>query len=331
MAALALLGSGSTVVAADDFFKGKSINVLIGYAAGGTYDTTARLLSRYMPKHIPGSPTMIPQNMPGSGSIKAIVHLYGAAPRDGTVLGMISRGYPIEPMFYPDKAKYDPRRLNPIGSTSTEVSVGVVWHTKPFQKLSDLLEREVVLGATGSTDDTGRFPSILKRLTGAKIKIVQGYPGGNNVTQAMEAGEVDGRFGWSWGSVKSRSKQWLDQKKIRILIQMALEKAKDLPDVPLIMEFAKTDLDKQALELVFSPQAVAWPLVAPPDVPAGRLTELRRAFDKTMLDEGFLAEAAKLRIEIEPVTGEKMQEIVERINGFDRRVIDHAMKLTAVE
>ncbi len=325
---LALSGYAS---AAEDFYKGRKIDIIIGYSAGGTYDAIGRLLSRHMPKYIPGQPTIIPQNQPGSGSIKAILTLYTVAPKDGTALAMITRGYPIEPLFYPDQAKYDPSRFNPIGSTSREVSVGVVWHTKPFKSLADLQERELVVGATGSTDDTGRFPMILKNLTGAKIKIVQGYPGGNNVTQAMEAGEVDGRFGWSWGSVKSRSREWLADKKIRILVQMAHEKAKDLPDVPLIMDLAKTEIDRQALELAFAPQTIAWPLVAPPDVPKERITLLRRAFDKTMQDPQFLSEAEKLAIDIEPVTGEEIQKVVERIGGLDRAAIARALQLTAIK
>lgn len=326
-----LLDAAGQAACADDFFKGRKIDLIIGYSAGGTYDATGRLLARHMPRHLSGSPTIVPQNLPGSGSIKAILHLYSVAPKDGTALAMITRGYPLEPLFYPDKVKYDPKLFNPIGSTSNEVSVGVVWHTKPFQSLADLYQREIVLGATGSTDDTGRFPMILKNMTGAKIKLVQGYPGGNNVTQAMEAGEVDGRFGWSWGSVKSRSKQWLDEKKIRILIQMALQKAPDLPEVPLIFDLAKTDLDRQALELLFAPQEIAWPLVAPPGVPPERVAILRRAFDATVKDPQFLAEAAKLRIDVEPVKGEDIQKVVERIAGLDRKAVERAIALTTVK
>ncbi|MFM2128838.1 MAG: hypothetical protein RL477_384 [Pseudomonadota bacterium] len=321
--------SAGTAAAADAYPKGKNITVTIGYSSGGTYDTTARLLSRHMPRHIPGAPGMVPTNMPGSGSIKAILYLYSVAAKDGTAIGMISRSYPIEPVFSPTKAKYDPARFNPIGSTSTEVSVGVVWHTKPFNHVDDLQTREVIVGATGMTDDTGRFPTLLSNLTGAKIKIVTGYPGGNNVTQAMEKGEVDGRFGWSWGSVKSRSRQWLDQGNIRILIQMGLEKAKDMPNVPFIMDYARTDLDRKALELIFAPQAVAWPLIAPPGLPPERVATLRAAFDKTMTDPAFVAEAQKLRIDVEPVSGAAMQRIVERLGTFDRSVVDRALKLTA--
>jgi tripartite-type tricarboxylate transporter receptor subunit TctC len=315
--------------AQEDLFKGKNIQVLIGYAPGGTYDATARLLSRHMPSHIPGHPTMVPQNMAGAGSIKAILHLYTVAPKDGTTLGMVARSYSIEPVFNPQSAKYDPTKFNPIGSTSSETSVGVAWHTTPFKTFDDLMKTEITVGATGTTDDTGRFPVLVRKLTGAKIKVVTGYPGGNDVTMAMERGEVQGRFGWSWGSVKSRAKDWLDQKKINILMQMALTKAEDLPNTPFIMDYAKTERDRQALELIFAPQVTAWPLIAPPGVSADRLAVLRKAFDDTMKDKAFVADADKLRIDVEPVQGVEMQKIIQRISGFDRSVIDRALELTA--
>ena len=322
--------AGSTAARPEeaDFYAGKTITILIGYAAGGTYDATARLLARHMGRHIPGNPTILPQNLPGSGGIKTILHLYSVAPRDGTMLGMLSRSYSVEPAFNPTQAKYDPVRFQPIGSTSKEVSVGVTWFTKGITSVNDLQTKEITTGATGVTDDTGRFPTLLRNLTGAKIKIVTGYPGGNDVTMAMEKGEVDARFGWSWGSLKSRSKSWLDEKKINILIQMALEKAADLPNTPLIMDFAKTDLDRQAMELLFAPQISAWPLIGPPDVPAQRIQILRRAFDETMKDPAFIADAEKLRIDVDPVSGEQMQKIVQRIGSFDRKVIDRALALT---
>lgn len=311
-----------------EFFAGKNVTVLIGYAAGGTYDATARLLARHMGRHIAGNPTFLPQNLPGAGGIKAILNLYSVSPRDGTALGMLARSYAIEPAFNPQMAKYDPTRFSPIGSTSKEVSVGVVWHTRGVKSLDELQTQQITVGATGIIDDTGRFPTLVRNLTGAKIKVVTGYPGGNDVTMAMERGEVDARFGWSWGSLKSRSKPWLDEKKINVLIQMALQKASDLPDVPLIMDFAKTDLDKKALELLFSPQIGAWPLIAPPDVPKERIAILRRAFDATVKDPAFLADAEKIQIEVDPVSGETMQQVVARIATFDRSVIDRAIALT---
>jgi tripartite-type tricarboxylate transporter receptor subunit TctC len=329
LAAAAIGAFAVPASAQEDLFKGKTISVLIGYAPGGTYDATARMLSRHMPNHIPGRPTMVPQNMAGAGSIKAILHLYTVAPKDGTTLGMVARSYSIEPVFNPETAKYDPTKFNPIGSTSSETSVGVAWHTTPFKTFDDMLKNEITVGATGSTDDTGRFPILVRKLTGAKIKVVQGYPGGNDVTVAMERGEVQGRFGWSWGSVKSRAKNWLDEKKINLLMQMALTKAEDLPDTPFIMDYAKTEKDKQALELIFAPQVTAWPLIAPPGMPADRIAVLRKAFDDTMKDKAFLSDADKLRIDVEPVQGVAMQKIIERISGFDRSVVDRALELTA--
>jgi len=324
----ALASSAMAQTAEPPFYAGKTVTILIGYAAGGTYDATARLIARHMPKHIPGHPTMLPQNMPGSGGIKTVLNLYSVAPKDGTTLAMLSRSYPIEPVFNPQTAKYDPKRFIPIGSSSNEVSVAVVWHTRGITSINQLMTQEITTGATGVTDDTGRFPTLLRNLTGAKVRLVTGYPGGNNVTMAMEKGEVDARFGWSWGSLKSRSKSWLDEKKINILLQMALEKAPDLPDVPLIMDFAKTDLDRKALELLFAPQVMAWPLVAPPDVPADRIAILRKAFDATMKDPEFLADAQRLNIEVEPVAGEVMQKLVARVGDFDRSVVDRALELT---
>ena len=327
-AAYAVPASAQQSVA--DFYKSKNITVLIGYAAGGTYDATARLLSRHMPKHIPGNPTMIPTNLVGAGSIKAILNLYSVAPKDGTHLGMVARSYAIEPVFNPEAAKYDPAKFNPIGSSSSEVSIAASWHTAGFKTFDDLFQREITVGSTGATDDTGRFPLLTRNLTGAKIKIVQGYPGGNDVTLAMEREEVHGRFGWSWGSVKSRAKSWLDDKKIDVLFQMGLNKAPDMPNVPWIMDYVKNDRDRQALELLFSPQVTAWPLIAPPDVPADRLKALRAAFDATMKDKDFLVEADKLKLEVEPVSGEEMHKLVQRLGTFDKSVVERAVALTSV-
>jgi tripartite-type tricarboxylate transporter receptor subunit TctC len=281
-----------------------------------------------MGRHIPGAPTMVPQNMPGSGSIKTILHLYKVAPKDGTALGVVARSYPIDPIFRPTKEKYDPTKFEPIGSTSPEVSVAVTWYTSKVKTFNDLFTHEITVGATGMTDDTGRFPLLAKKLTGAKLKIVTGYPGGNNVTQAMEKGEVEGRFGWSWGSIKVRSRDWLRDKKINIILQMAVKKAADLPKVPFIMDYAKTDLDKQALELLFAPQAAAWPLIAPPGIPADRLAALRKAFMDTMKDPKFVAEAEKLHIELDPMGGEEMSANIKRILSFPEKVVDRAKYLT---
>lgn len=328
VAAAAGFGREASAQSVESFYKGKTITVLIGYAPGGLYDITARLLSRHMNRHIPGNPTMVPQNLPGSGSIKTILNLYNVAPKDGTTVGVVARSYAIDPIFNPISEKYDPTKFEPIGSTSPEVSVAVTWHTSQVKTFNDLFTHEIAVGSTGMTDDTGRFPLLAKKLTGAKIKIVTGYPGGNNVTMALEKGEVEGRFGWSWGSIKVRSRDWLEQKKINIILQMAIKKAPDLPNVPFMMDYAKTDLDKKALELLFAPQAAAWPMIAPPGLPADRLAALRKAFMDTMKDPKFVAEANKLHVEIEPMSGEEMDALIKRILSFPPDVIKRAQDLT---
>jgi tripartite-type tricarboxylate transporter receptor subunit TctC len=327
VAAVSFVGHASAQ-SVESFYKGKNITVFIGYAPGGLYDITARLLSRHMNRHIPGEPNMVPQNMPAAGSIKAILHLYTVAPKDGTALATFARSYAIDPLFNEMAEKYDPTKFNPIGSTSPEVSVAVTWYTSPVKTFDDLFTREVTTGSTGMNDDTGRFALMMKKLTGAKIKIVTGYPGGNDVTMAMEKEEVEARFGWSWGSIKVRSRDWLEQKKINIILQMAVKKAPDLPNTPFIMDYAKTDLDKKALELLFTPQVAAWPLIAPPGVPADRLAALRKAFMDTMTDPKFVAEANKLHVEIEPMTGEEMSANVKRILTFPKEVVARATELT---
>ena len=332
VAGLALAGVCGRAEAASsvaDFYQGKTITLIVGTSAGGTYDTTARLVARHLGRHLPGAPAVVVQSLLGAGGVNALHHLYSVAPRDGSVIGMVIRYYPLEPFLFPAGVRYDPLRFNPIGSSSSETAVAVTWHGSPVKSFNDLFKTGITVGATGPLDDTSRFPLVARNLTGAKIRIVTGYPGGNDVTMAMERGEVDGRFGWSWGSVKSRARNWLAEKKINIIFQIGMQKAPDLPDTPFVMDYAKTERDRQALELLFAAQTFAWPFIAPPEVPADRLDALRRGFDATMKDRDFLADAAKLDLEIEPVSGEAMTALIKRILSFDRSVVERAKALTA--
>lgn len=309
------------------FYQGKTLTLIVGYSPGGLYDVTTRLVSRHIGRHVAGNPATTVQNMPGAGGTRAVLHLYSVAPKDGTFIGMVKRSYATDPIFSPGQ-NYEPARMQPIGSTSSETSIVATWHTAKATTFEDTFRTEMTAGTTAATDGTVRYARLVDRLTPAKLKIVAGYPGGNDITMAMERGEVDSRFGWSWGSVKSRARDWLDQKKINIVLQMGITKAPDLPDVPFIMDYAKTDVDRQALELVFAPTAFAWPIVAGPDVPAERVAELRKAFDATMKDSTFLAEAGKLDIEIEPIGGEQMAQIVARLASVDKRAVARAIELT---
>lgn len=321
-----------SVAAADvaDFYKGRTISIQCGYSPGGTYDAIARLLAQHMPAHIPGHPLIVVKSMPGAGSLRAVQYLYELAPRDGTELAVVTRSYPIEPVLNAAKTKYSATRFEPIGSTSPEISVGVTWHTSRIKTLDDLLRHGAIVGSSSLTDDTGRYPLIIKNLTqAANMKIVVGYPGGNEITAAVERGEVDARVGWSWGSIKSRSRSWLAEKKINIFVQLGMDKAADLPNVPFIMDYARNETDKSALELLFAPMAAAWPLIAPPDVPNDRIAALRQAFQKTMKDPAFRAAAATSAIEIQPMGGSEMAQINQRIGATSPAAVERAKALAS--
>jgi tripartite-type tricarboxylate transporter receptor subunit TctC len=293
-----------------EFYRGRTVDLYIGTSTGGAYDTYGRLIARHIRRYIPGNPNVVAKNMPGAGGLALANFLYGVAPKDGSAFGTISRGLAFDPLLGNKAAKFDGTKFNWIGSTNNEISVCVAWHTTGITKFEDMLTRELVVGATGPSADTYQFPKIINAVLGTKFKIVTGYPGGNDVSLAMERGEVQGRCSWSWTSVKGLHQPWLDQKKLNILFQMGLNKHSDLPNVPLVLDLAKTDEDRSILRLVFARQVMAWPYLAPPDVPADRVEALRRAFMETMKDAEFSAEAEKAGLEITPVSGEEIQNLV---------------------
>lgn len=296
------------------FYTGKTVRIVIGYAPGGGYDTYARTLAAHIGKHIPGKPTVIVENMAGAGSMKAANHLFTAAPKDGTVFGTFGRGLPEAELRGDEGAQFKARQFNWIGSMNEEVSVCVVRSDSPIKTLEDAMKQPVAVGATGPNDDTGFFPRILNSLIGTKFELKTGYPGGNDVNLAIERGEVQGRCGWSWSSVVSTRQQWLDTKYVTILTQMSLNKHPDIPkDVRLVTEFAKTADDKQLLEVIFARQAMGRPYAAPPGIPAERVKALQDAFDKTMKDPEFLADAKKAKQEINPASGPAVKAIVDKI------------------
>jgi hypothetical protein len=296
-----------------EFYKGKTIELVIGTSVGGGYDAYGRMLARNMGRYIPGNPAIVPKNMEGAGSMRLANHLYNAAPKDGTSFGTINRGTGFEPLLGSKSAQFEATKFNWIGSTNNEVSVCVAWHTTGITIFDDLLKRELVVGATGPSADTYQFPKITNAVLGTKFKIVTGYPGGNDVDLAMERGEVAGRCGWSWTSVKGLHQPWLDRKEINILFQMGLSKHRELPSIPLIVDLARTDEERAILKLIFARQVMAWPFLAPPGTPSERVDMLRRAFMQTMQDKDFLAEADKAGLEITPVAGEDIQRLVQHI------------------
>ena len=297
-----------------EFYKGKTLEFYIGYSVGGGYDLYARVLARHIGKHIPGNPTVVPKNMEGAGSLRLANWLYRVGAKDGSVIGTIGRGTAFDPLLGAPGAQFDGTKFTWLGSANNEVSVCVSWNaTSGITKFEDLLTKEMTVGGTGISADTDQFPRIINGVLGTKMRIVSGYPGGNDVVLAMERGEVKGRCGWSWSSVKSTHHAWLDEHKMTVLTQLALEKHPDLPDVPLIIDLAKTDEQKQILKLIFARQVMGRPYLAPPGIPADRAEALRKAFMETMADKDFLADAEKAQLEITPVNGEHLQTLVTEI------------------
>src|SRR2546430_4643781 len=293
--------------------SGKVVELYIGYSVGGGYDVYARLLARHMGKHLPGNPVIVPKNMEGAGSLRLANWLFKAAPRDGTVFGTIGRGIAFDPLLGTEGTQFKAAEFGWLGSANDEVSVCASWGKTGITRFEDFYARTIFVGGTGAGADTDLFPKAMNSILGTKLKLVTGYPGGNDITLAMQRGEVEARCGWSWSSIKSNHPQWVKDGTIRLLVQLSLEKHADLPQVPLIMDMLKTPEQRAVLRLIFARQVMGRPFLAPPGVPAERLAILRRAFMDTMQDKAFLAEADKIKLEITPVTGEAVQKLVAEI------------------
>jgi len=315
-----------------EFYKGKTVEFYIGYSVGGGYDLYARTIARHIGKHIPGNPTVVPKNMEGAGSLRLANWLFRVGAKDGSVIGTIGRGTGFDPILGQQGAQFDGTKFTWLGSANNEVSVCVSWNaTSGIAKFEDLLSKEMTVGGTSSSADTDQFPRIMNGVLGTKMRIVSGYPGGNDVVLAMERGEVKGRCGWSWSSVVSTHRVWLDEKKMTVLAQLALQKHPDLPDVPLIIDLAKTDEQKQILKLIFARQVMGRPYLAPPGIPADRAAALRQAFMDTMTDKDFLADAEKAQLEITPVDGAGIQKLVTEVYQTPPEVAKKAAELLNVK
>ena len=305
-----------------DFYRGRQVQVLIGYSAGAGYDLYARVFARHMGKHIPGNPTLVPQNMPGAGSLKLTNFLYSVAPKDGSVIGMVSRGMATDPLL--GDSKFDPTKFTWLGSITSEVSVCATWHTSPVKSWADITAKDFTLGGMGSGSETDTFSLLIRNVFGAKARLISGYPGGNDVNLAMERGEVDGRCGWSWSSIKSQKTAWLKEKKINVLVQLGMAKHPDLPDVPFLLDLARDDEQRQMLRLIFTQLVLGRPFMAPPGIPEDRKATLRQAFDATMKDPEFLAEAAKIDLEISPVAAAAIDELLAGLYKTPKSVVEKA-------
>jgi tripartite-type tricarboxylate transporter receptor subunit TctC len=328
---LALSATCSHAQTPAEFYKGKTVELYIGYSVGGGYDLYARVLARHIGKHIPGNPTVVPKNMEGAGSLRLANWLYRVAPKDGTALGTIGRGTGFDPVLGEPGAQFDGTKFTWIGSANEEVSVCVAWQNSGVASFDQLLTKELTVGGTAVSADTDQFPRIINGVLGTKMRIVSGYPGGNDVVLAMERGEVQGRCGWSWSSVKATHHAWIDDKKISVLVQLSLAKHPDLPNVPVVADLAKTDEQRQILKLIFARQTMGRPFLAPPEIPPDRVGALRKAFMDTMSDKDFLADAEKAQLEINPVAGEKVQALVQEIYTTPPEIAKKAAALLQVK
>jgi tripartite-type tricarboxylate transporter receptor subunit TctC len=303
-------GADARADAVADFYAGKTMIIIVGADTGGGYDAQARLMSRHIGRFIPGKPNVIVQNMPGAGSLIAANNLYNTAPKDGTVIGLLQRGVLSSKFTNPGGVRFDLAKFNWIGNLSAETAVVVAWHTTPFKSIEDVLNQEMLVAGTGPTIDTETTPRLLNALTGTKFKVISGYSGTADGVLAMERGEVHGLGDWSWSNVKTRRPDYLRDKKIRVLLQVATEKLPDLPDVPLAMDFVKNEADKKIMELFLAQKSAARPVVAPPQVPADRLTAIRQAFDKMIVDPEFLKDAAAQKLELDPAPASDIEKVI---------------------
>jgi tripartite-type tricarboxylate transporter receptor subunit TctC len=313
----------------EDFYKSRAMDLYIGYSTGGAYDLYARSIGRFLGRHIAGNPTLVPKNMEGAGSLRLANYLYRVAPHDGSTLGTIGRGIPFDPLLIGQGDAFDAQKFSWIGSANNEVSVCVAMKDSGITKFEDLFTKELTVGGTGTSADTDQFPRVLNATLGTHFKVVEGYPGGNDVLLAMERGEVKGRCGWSWSSVKTTRKEWLEDKRMIVLVQLSLTKHPEMPDVPLITDFAKTDEQRAILKLIFARNIMGRPYLAPPGLPPDRLATLRQAFTDTMKDKDFLAEADKAQLEINPVSGEDVEKLVKEVYATPAGVIAKAKAAAA--
>jgi tripartite-type tricarboxylate transporter receptor subunit TctC len=318
-AAFAVCAPGAgTADPAADFFAGKQISLLIGTTAGGGYDVYGRALARHIGRHIPGQPSLIPKNMPGAGGLALANHLYNRAPADGTEIATVQNGLAFEKLFQtlsPDgkNALFDATKFGWIGSITQTVFVTVTWHDAPVKTLQDAIANEAVLGASATSSDSYVLAILSNNLLGTKFKVVHGYAGAAEVDLAVEKGEVQGQAGKDWTTLTSTRPQWIRDKKINIIVQLGMKPHRDLPSVPLAIDHARTPDDRRVMELVFAKFGMSRPFLAPPGIAPERLEVLRRAFDATMKDPLFLAEAEKLGMEVDPVSGDNVQALVTRI------------------
>ncbi len=316
--------------AAQNFYTGKTISIMVGGSPGGGHDAYARLLARHMPRHVPGNPAVVVRNMPGAGSARAAGQLFATAPKDGTALAALYPGSIMGPLLDDRwEAHYDPAKFNYIGSAESGARICATYHTSKIKTFKDAIAQPSVFAASAPGGSVHDYAFMLKKTAGAQYRAVVGYGATLDMTLAMERGEVDGLCGWDWSTAKVQKADWLRDGKVNLLLQVALEPDKQLSGlgVPVVWDFVKGEEDRQAIRVIASQQVFSRPYAAPPETPAEQVRQLRAGFDATMRDAQFLADAEKSRLDISPTGGADLQRLVEGIFATPKPVVEHAKRL----
>lgn len=307
----------------EQFYTGKQIRFIIRSQPGGGYDQYARLLGRHIGRHIPGKPSVLPVNMPGGGGIVSVNYVVNVAPRDGTILTIVSQGLPVDQALGLNKTlKADVRQLNWIGNISNSNQLLVTWHTSNTKTLADAQKLETTIGSTGAGSISTQLPALYNFVAKTRFKIIYGYPDGVDVNMAMERGELEGRSTNTWASYKSVSPHYISRKMINPIIQIGIRKERDLPDVPLLLDLPMSSEDRAVVEFMSKAVSVGRPIATTQDVPKDRVAALRRAFDATLTDPAFISEAEKQRAEVEPISGEELAGIIDDIIATPPHVLE---------
>jgi len=321
LAALWGINSAARADSVEEFYKGRQLKLVIGSNSGGAYDAYGRLLAAHLGRHIPGQPAIIVSNMPGASGTQAATYLHQIAPKDGSTLGLLNQSIAQRQMIDPETMRFDAGTFKWLGAMATTTNVSITWHMSGVRTLEDARHKDVVMGALSSDGGNAVYPLLLNRVIGTRFKLVLGYQGGNTIQFAMERGEVDGRASVVWSGLKAGWPHWIAEQKVNVLVQIGLRKEPDLPDVPLMLDLAKTPTELAIFRFVSSDSAMGFPVMAPPAVPAERVAALRRAIETAMADPIFRADAERRGLPIDPIAGEDVQTVVDALIATPKEVM----------
>jgi tripartite-type tricarboxylate transporter receptor subunit TctC len=293
-----------------EFYKGKTVTIVSSGGVGGPIDLACRVLARFLSRHIPGNPTIVVRNMPGGGHVLMSNYMAAQAPRDGTTIGGVVNSIPTHQVVDGRGVRFDARQFQWLGSTGFANLMTMAWHTSGVTSIKDVFERELLTGVTGVGSGTYIYTNAMNVILGTKFRMVMGYKDSASVDLAIERGEVQARGGMTLTGIKQERPHWIAEKKVIMLVQTGAQREAEFPDVPLMHELARTDEERQILQLISSPAALGRPFFTPPDVPADRLAALRAAFAATMRDPDYIAEGNRVRLDMNPLSAERVTELV---------------------